>query len=88
MKHEGRDNSIFHNALYALAFLGADPDIPILKEAKAEYAKLQLLLELEAPSGTEPDRCREIPFPRNIKGAHFAVGFDRLHHHLAKGAPL
>jgi hypothetical protein len=25
---------------------------------------------------------------RNIKGAHFAVGFDRLHHHLPKGAPL
>jgi hypothetical protein len=26
--------------------------------------------------------------PRNIKGAHFAVGFDRWHHHLPKGAPL
>jgi hypothetical protein len=25
---------------------------------------------------------------RNIKGAHFAVGFDRWHHHLPKGAPL
>jgi hypothetical protein len=25
---------------------------------------------------------------RNIKGAHFAVGFDRSHHHLPKGAPL
>ena len=27
-------------------------------------------------------------FARNIKGAHFAVGFDRSHHHLPKGAPL
>ena len=25
---------------------------------------------------------------RNIKGAHFAVGFDRSHHYLPKGAPL
>ena len=25
---------------------------------------------------------------RNIKGARFAVGFDRLHHYLPKGAPL
>jgi hypothetical protein len=25
---------------------------------------------------------------RNIKGAHFGVGFDRSHHHLPKGAPL
>src|SRR6266481_4456403 len=27
-------------------------------------------------------------FPRNIKGAHFAVGFDCSHHHLPKGAPF
>jgi hypothetical protein len=27
-------------------------------------------------------------FARNIKGAHFGVGFDRSHHHLPKGAPL
>jgi hypothetical protein len=26
--------------------------------------------------------------PRNIKGAHFAVGFDCSYHHLPKGAPL
>ena len=36
----------------------------------------------------KPDRCCEILFPRNIKGAHFAVGFDCSHHHLPKGAPL
>jgi hypothetical protein len=35
-----------------------------------------------------PDRCWEILFARNIKGAHFGVGFDRSHHNLAKGAPL
>ena len=34
------------------------------------------------------DRCREQGLSRNIKGAHFAVGFDRSHHHLPKGAPL
>jgi hypothetical protein len=39
-------------------------------------------------SGGQLDRCCEILFARNIKGAHFAVGFDRLHHHLPKGAPL
>ena len=39
-------------------------------------------------SGGTLDRCREILFARNIKGAHFAVGFDRSHHHLPKGAPL
>ena len=34
------------------------------------------------------DNCREQGLSRNIKGAHFAVGFDCSYHHLPKGAPL
>jgi hypothetical protein len=41
-----------------------------------------------APNDRGPERCLEIRLSRNIKGAHFAVGFDRSHHHLPKGAPL
>jgi hypothetical protein len=33
------------------------PRQPIVKEAKAEYAKLQYLLELEPQVGPKPDRC-------------------------------
>ena len=43
----------------------ADPDIPILKEAKAEYANA-ITVRTCASSGTEPDRCREILFPPTI----------------------
>ena len=39
-------------------------------------------------TGSGADRCREVLFARNIKGAHFAVGFDLSHQHLPKGAPL
>ena len=41
-----------------------------------------------APNDRGPERCLEIRLSRNIKGAHFTVGFDRSHHHLPKGAPL
>ena len=42
---------------------------------RASYACFQITVENKGLS-------------RNIKGAHFAVGFDRSHHHLPKGAPL
>jgi hypothetical protein len=37
---------------------------------------------------SQPHRWCGILLSRNIKGTHFAVGFDRLHHYLPKGAPL
>ena len=39
----------------------ANPDIPILKAAKAEYAKLQYCQNSGLKWDRE-DRCREIPF--------------------------
>jgi hypothetical protein len=41
---------------------------------------------LQIPSGRVFQQPQGLS--RNIKGAHFGVGFDRSHHHLPKGAPL
>jgi hypothetical protein len=59
-------NTPAHEPAFLPLWKDADPDIPILKEAIAEYAKLQKLLELEPQKWHRQDRCRETRFPPSI----------------------
>jgi Arc/MetJ-type ribon-helix-helix transcriptional regulator len=59
-----------------------------LSSAAPRHLRLTRNRGILSRSGRKLDRCREILFPRNIKGAHFAVGFDCSYHNLPKGAPL